>query len=220
MGHRRRTHRRRRARGDDMSQLHIADGFGLPVDAMTEAIALLSTRGRGKTHTATVFAEEVLKQRHQVVIVDPVGLYWGLRSSADGKGEGYQILVLGGSHGDLPLQTSDAETIARFVVEEELSVVIDLSAFPSKSQQVQFCEVFFDKLWHLKQAHRSPLLLILEEAQEFAPQRPQRNEAVMLSRVERLAKLGRNYGIGLLMITQRPASLNKDCLDLVGILIL
>lgn len=203
-----------------MTKLAISAELQLPVDAMTEAIALLSTRGRGKTHTATVIAEEVLKLHHQVVIVDPVGLYWGLRSSADGKGEGYRILVLGGSHGDLPLQASDAETIARFIVEEEVSVVLDLSAFPTKGEQVRFCEVFFDKLWHLKAAHRSPMLLILEEAQEVAPQRPQSNESVMLGRIERIAKLGRNYGIGLLMITQRPASLNKDVLDLAGILIL
>lgn len=200
--------------------LQISSDLQLPVDAMTEAIALLSTRGRGKTHTATVIAEEVLKLQHQVVIVDPVGLYWGLRSSADGKGAGFRILVLGGAHGDLPLQAADAGTIAQFIVDEEASVVLDLSAFPSKSEQVRFCEVFFDKLWHLKAAHRTPLLLILEEAQEVAPQRPQANESLMLGRIERIAKLGRNYGIGLLMITQRPASLNKDVLDLAGILIL
>lgn len=203
-----------------MSHLKISAELALPVDAMTEAIALISTRGRGKTHTATVFAEEVLKQHHQVVILDPVGIYWALRSGADGKSEGYRILVLGGAHGDLPLQASDAETVARFVVEEEISVVLDLSALPSKAEQVRFCEVFFDKLWHLKAAHRTPLLLILEEAQEFAPQRPREREALMLGRIERIAKLGRNYGIGLLMITQRPASLNKDVLDLAGILIL
>lgn len=201
-----------------MTDLAISKQFSLPVDAMTEAMALIATRKRGKTHTATVIAEEILRLHQQVVIMDPVGLYWGLRSSADGKAEGFKILIIGGAHADIPLAVADAATIAQFVVSEEASVVIDLSQLGSKGEQVRFCEVFFDRLWHLKQAHRSPMLLILEESQEFAPQRPREKEQVMLGRIERIAKLGRNYGIGLLLITQRPASLNKDVLDLIGIM--
>lgn len=204
-----------------MSELRISPTLGLPLDAVTESMAIVATRGAGKTETATVIAEEVIKHGLQVCIMDVVGVWWGLRSSKDGKGPGLDILILGGEHGDLPLAVSDAGTVAQFVVEGRASVVLDLSSF-TKGEQTRFAEVFFDRLWHLKakDEFRTPVLLILEEAQELAPQKPGPGEAVMLGRVERLAKLGRNRGIGMLLITQRPASLNKDVLNLVSTLLL
>jgi hypothetical protein len=44
--------------------------------------------------------EEFLKAGVHVVVVDPVGVWWGLRASADGQREGLPIVVLGGEHGD------------------------------------------------------------------------------------------------------------------------
>lgn len=43
-----------------MTALRLAVDFALPVEAVTETFAILARRGRGKTVTASVFAEELI----------------------------------------------------------------------------------------------------------------------------------------------------------------
>lgn len=87
-----------------MTRLRISDGLKLPVDAVTQRISILGRTRSGKSHTAGVLVEEVLEARQQVVILDPKGDWWGLRSSADGRSAGLPITIMGGAHGDIPLE--------------------------------------------------------------------------------------------------------------------
>lgn len=87
------------------NRLSIASNLTLPVEAVTQTFALLAKRGVGKTYTALVMVEEMLKAGLHVVVADPVGVAWGLRASADGKGPGLPIVVLGGDHGDTAITT-------------------------------------------------------------------------------------------------------------------
>jgi DNA helicase HerA-like ATPase len=64
------------------TQLNLG-GIQLPPEAITETFVILGKRGSGKTTTARVLAEELLHINLPVVIVDPTGVWWGLRSSAD-----------------------------------------------------------------------------------------------------------------------------------------
>jgi DNA helicase HerA-like ATPase len=82
--------------------LRIADKLTLPVDAVTQAIGILAKRRAGKSYTARRFAEQLFKAGQQIVIVDPKGDWWGIRSSADGKSPGLPIVILGGERGDVP----------------------------------------------------------------------------------------------------------------------
>jgi DNA helicase HerA-like ATPase len=107
--------------------LRISREFSLPAEAVSETFAILAKRGAGKTYTAAVLVEELLKAGLHVVVVDPVGVWRGLRASADGQGEGLPIVILGGDYGDVPLEVGAGELIADLVVEEGLSVVLDLS---------------------------------------------------------------------------------------------
>jgi hypothetical protein len=43
----------------------------------------------GKTYTAKGFVEHLLESGARVAIVDPLGVWWGLRPSADGSSAGY-----------------------------------------------------------------------------------------------------------------------------------
>lgn len=85
-----------------------------------QTFGILGKRGSGKTTTASVFAEELLKANLPLVIVDPTGAWWGLRSSKDGKRDGFPITILGGDHGDVPLEETAGE--------EAPPLVLDLSA--------------------------------------------------------------------------------------------
>src|SRR3954469_25071936 len=102
-------------------KLKKSEDLSLPLDFVTQTQAILAKRGVGKSYTASVEAEELLKARQQIVVVDPTGAWWGLRSSADGKGEGFPIVVLGGEHGDVPLEQHAGEVLAAAIVERRFS---------------------------------------------------------------------------------------------------
>lgn len=204
-----------------MPGFQLAPRLTLPVDVAGEAVALLAKRGAGKTNTAKVLAEAMYDVGVQIVALDPVGVWWGLRASAAGRREGLglPIPVLGGAHGDVPLEPTAGALIADVVVDTGQSLVIDLSAFTTKSAQTKFVSEFADRLYRRKAAEPTLLHLFLEEADEFAPQRPMRDESVMLNRVEALVRRGRSRGIGMTMISQRSASLNKSVLTQADVLI-
>lgn len=198
-----------------MRGLHIAPGLVLPLDAATQTFGIVAKRGVGKTYTALVMAEEMFGAGLPFVFVDPMGVCWGLRASADGRGPGLPILVLGGEHGDVPLEPTAGEVIAEFVVQERQSVVLDISLF-RKGEQVRFATDFAEYIYH---HNRKPLHIFLDEADMFAPQKPYKGQERMLGATEDLVRRGRARGIGLTMCTQRAAVLNKDVLTQVEVLI-
>jgi DNA helicase HerA-like ATPase len=86
------------------NKIILGDNLQLPLDFVTQTQAILAKRGVGKSYTASVEAEEMLKAGQQVVVIDPTGAWWGLKSSADGKHPGFSIVVFGGEHADVPLE--------------------------------------------------------------------------------------------------------------------
>ena len=55
-------------------------------DILTERLAIVGGTGSGKSYTARVLVEKVLEQPHgRVGIIDPTGVWHGLRVSAYGK---------------------------------------------------------------------------------------------------------------------------------------
>jgi hypothetical protein len=200
-------------------KLKIADNLSLPLDAVTQTFAILAKRRAGKSYTARRFAEELLGAAQQVVIVDPKGDWWGIRSSADGKSPGFPVIVLGGEHGDLPLEVTGAEVVAKLAVYERVNLLLDLSTF-RKSEVARFMggemqrAGFLESLYRLKsrEDYRSPLMLVVDEADAIAPQKPFKGEERMLGAIEDIVRRGGQRGIGCLSISQRSAVLNKNIL--------
>jgi hypothetical protein len=198
--------------------LRLGPGVTLPLDAVTETCAILAKRGAGKTYTASILAEEMLAAELQVVIVDPMSAWWGLRASADGKREGFPIAVLGGPRGDVPLESTGGQVVAELVVGERISAILDVSDF-SKSERRRFVTDFLERLY---QKNREPLHVFLEEADLFAPQtggRGQEENARMLGASYDIVRRGRGRGIGSTLITQRSASISKEVLEQAEILV-
>ena len=52
--------------------------LSLPSEAVTQTFAILAKRGVGKTYTASVMVEEMLKANLHVVVVDPIAVYGGV----------------------------------------------------------------------------------------------------------------------------------------------
>lgn len=197
---------------------HLAEGLDLPDNATTQTFALLGRRGSGKTYGAGKLAELFLGGGHQVVIVDPVGTWWGLRLAADGVSPGIRIPVFGGQHGDIPLEATAGALVAQLVAERGTSVVLDVSEFTGADQR-RFVADFATELLHLKKKNRSPLMTIWDEAQEFVPQLVRPDHARMVGAMEKLVKLGRNFGVGVGLISQRPQAVHKDVLNQTEVLI-
>ena len=55
--------------------LRLSRELSLPTEAVSETLAILAKPGAGKTYTAAVLVEELLKAGLQVVVVDPVGVW-------------------------------------------------------------------------------------------------------------------------------------------------
>lgn len=197
--------------------LTFADGLEIDADYFAGAsVALLGKRGAGKTYTCRAIAEELHRAQVQTVIIDPMGVFWGLRSNVDGTAGGLPIPVFGGEHGDAPLEPSAGQLMADLAAEERLSMVLDLSQFTSRTQERTFAREFFDRLYRRT---RSLVHVIIDEADLFAPQKPRREDAPLLVTMENLVRRGRNKGIGVTMASQRPATINKDVLTQVDALV-
>jgi hypothetical protein len=201
-----------------MTTLHIADTLPLPTAAATEALGFLGRRGSGKTYAAQKLAEEFHRIGAQFVVLDPVGNWWALRLAADGKSEGLPVPVFGGLHGDIPLEPTAGKLMADVVVDRSVSAVIDVSQFESDADKARFATDFAARFFYRKKAAPSAVHLFLEECQEFIPQNPQREETRMLHAFTRIGKLGRNFGIGISMLSQRPQEVNKKVLNLTELL--
>jgi DNA helicase HerA-like ATPase len=99
--------------GRPQPAVHLASDFGLPLDVVTETVAILAKRRAGKSYTARKLVEGLLNANLQVVIVDPKGDWFGIRSSADGQRPGFPVLIAGGEHGAVPLEPGGGEVLAR-----------------------------------------------------------------------------------------------------------
>jgi helicase HerA-like protein len=186
------------------------DKFNLPTDALVQTFAFLGIRGSGKTTGATVLAEEMHTAGLPWVCLDPVGVWWGLRASPDGAGKGIPVVIFGGTHGDLPL-SDGGKKIADALMNTPVCAVLDVSQ-ESKRFWHTFLTDFCLRLLELNPD--VPRHLFIEEAPEFVPQRTKVDlTARCKEAIERLIRLGRNRGYGCTLISQRPATIDKDVLS-------
>lgn len=203
-----------------MSKVTIAKNLSFPLEVVTQSIGILAKRRAGKSFLAKKLTEQLHKAGQQVCIIDPKGDWWGIRYARDGKGPGQPIFIFGGERGDIPLEVNGGSIVASLLVEQNVSVLLDLSHF-RKREVAQFMTQFLEDLYRLKakDKYRTPLMLMVDEADAIAPQRPQPEEARMLGAIEDIVRRGGQRGIGCCMITQRSAVLNKNVLTQIQVLI-
>lgn len=202
------------------TDLEISTTLALPLALAAHTVAVLAQKGWGKTYAAMRITEALLEQKQQVVALDPTGVWWGLRAASDDrKNFSFPIIVAGGEHADIPLEPTAGAILARFAVESRKSIVLDMSGFESGAAQDRFATDFAVALYRLKATHRETIHLMVDEADSFAPQRPLPGQQTMLGAFEAIVRRGRSRGIGITMISQRPAVLNKNVLSQADLLI-
>jgi hypothetical protein len=202
------------AKQSNGSELPIAGV--LPAAALDERLAIVGTSGSGKTYAAKGLVEQLLEASARVYVVDPLGMWWGLRAGADGATPGYPVVVFGGRHADVALDESMGAALGRLVGTRPLACVVDLSELGSAAARRRFMAAFAEALY---ETNREPLHLVLDEADLWAPQRPLPEANALLGRIEEIMRRGRVRGFIPWLITQRPAIIHKDVLSQADILI-
>jgi hypothetical protein len=202
------------AEQSDGSELPIAGV--LPAAALDERLAIVGTSGSGKTYAAKGLVEQLLEASARICVVDPLGVWWGLRAGADGATPGYPVVVFGGRHADVTFDESMGAALGRLVGTRSLACVVDLSELGSSAARRRFMAAFAEALY---ETNREPLHLVLDEADLWAPQRPLPVANALLGRIEEIVRRGRVRGFIPWLITQRPAIIHKDVLSQADILI-
>jgi hypothetical protein len=149
-----------------------------------------------------------------VVIVDPLGVWWGLRLKADGSPSKHNVVIFGGDHGDLPLNEGAGALIGETVAGMGESCIVDLSALTTKASERRFMLAFLEAVYRHTDARKvDPYHIVFDEADLWAPQKS--SEPMLQSRMEEIVRRGRIRGFIPWLITQRPAVLSKDVLSQV-----
>ncbi len=187
----------------------------LPTEAFASHLAIVGKTGSGKTYAAKGFVERLLDLGRRVAIVDPTGSWWGLRALDDGKRAGYPTVVFGGDHADVPIAETSGQPLAGLIASGNFPCVIDLSEMLLGSRH-RFMTDFAEALHRL---NKQPLHLVIDEADEFAPQNPLPETKRMLHQIDRIVRRGRIRGFRVIFITQRPAVLHKNILTQANTLI-
>lgn len=184
----------------------------IPTAVLTQHIAVLGKTGSGKTSTAKLAIEQVVRDGSRVCVLDPIKSdWWGLISSADGKHPGLPFHILGGPRGHVPLHAAAGKAIGEVVASGALPLsILDMADFKPGGQ----AGFFTDFAPALIRKMRGVLYLVIEEAHLFAPKERSgigaENMSIHWSKT--LATAGRSKGIRLIVVTQRTQALHNALL--------
>ncbi|TAK64154.1 ATP-binding protein [Methylobacter sp.] len=101
--------------------------------------------------------------------------------------------------------------------------ILDLSAIPSDIMQAisgSILKIIYDALYWgqntLVGGKKQPLLIVLDEAHAYLKAG---EDSISSRTVQAIAKEGRKYGVGMLLVTQRPSELDETVLSQCGSII-
>lgn len=202
--------------------LHVSDAFSLPKDAITQTFVVYGGKGKGKTNFGAVLAEELYANGLKFSALDPYGVMWGLRYGQTKNEAGIEVLILGGIQGDMPILPTAGAVVADLVSDESISTVVDISRHSNgkmwtKGERIRFVADYATRLFERQGEHRRPLMQIIDEAGRYCPQMIPHGSpelARCVGAIEEMVEVGRNVGIGVTLITQRSARMNKSVSEL------
>lgn len=175
-------------------------------------VGIFARSSAGKSNLAALFVEQALEQGWQVVILEPIPEWYTLKAAFP------NVICVGGPYADLPIVENMHNMLADFVSQTNASLVLTLSDLRVEDAVKKFAGDFLWALYVRWQKVRRPMLLVIEEAAELAPQMWSREDKPSLSRISMLARHGRKLGINMVLITQRPADIHKSPISQMNVL--
>ena len=126
-----------------------------------------------------------------------------------------QFLIL-----DNPEDTLNASILQLTGAADNASTVkvIDISGAPNEvagTLTAIICRLLFNfKVWQTRtERERDPIMIVCEEAHRYVPDRGEAQYKEAQEAVRRIAKEGRKYGLGLMLVSQRPSDLESTVLS-------
>lgn len=180
----------------------------VPQKILDQHVIVLGKTRSGKSSTMRVLVENILDDSKPVCVVDPKGDWWGLKASADGKKAGYPVVIFGGEHADVPLNSKSGAAVAELAATGNRPCIIDLGGWMPGART----EFFIDFASGFFKASRGRRWLVIDEVHNFAPQGKVLDVQAgkMLHWGNRLASEGLGKGIALIAASQRPQKVHKD----------
>lgn len=189
--------------------------YPIPSEALDDRLAIVGTAGSGKSYMASGAVERILARKGRCIVVDPLGVWFGLRLMPDGKTPSpFNPVIFGGPHGDLPINEHAGSLIGETVAGMAESCIVDLSEIGTKNGERRFMLALLTALY--RKTGGDLVHLVVDEADMFAPQKLDDKEgeaAKLLGMMETIVRRGRVKGFIPWLITQRPAVLNKNVLS-------
>lgn len=171
-------------------------------------VGFFANPGAGKSFNAALLIEQWLDQGGTVIIFEPRAEWHTLK-------QGYPVQVVGGPFNqDVPLVASEPRLYAEAVVEQGISMVFYTGDIEDEELLVKFVTSFINRLLRLQEKVHRPILLVLEETQEYAPRTPSGHIAPpwVYNRMIKVLKdcftQGRKLNICPVAISQRPQEVN------------
>lgn len=203
-------------------RIRVSPDLALPDDAVTRTFVVYGGKGKGKTNFGAVLCEELAKRHLRFCVTDPLDVWWGLQhGKTKGDGGGIDVVILGGTHGDIAITPDAGEVVADFVSDEHVNTVIVMrhsdGRMWSNGERIRFMSRFVRRLFSRQGERRIPLMLVIDEAGRFVPQTAGKGDvqiAECVGAIEELVEWGRNVGLGVTLITQRSARMNKSVSEL------
>ena len=187
----------------------------IPDAALDQPLCIVGTVGSGKTYAAKSAVEWLLREGRRVVIVDPTGVWHGLRTMADGSA-GFPVVIFGGEQADVPVAPDAGAMLGALLADDRVTqAIVDVSDMTG-GERTRFLTAMLERLYV---GARVPRHLILDEADEMASQNPLPEQLRLLGIVDKIVRRGRVRGFRPMMITQRPAVLHKNVLSQIATLV-
>jgi DNA helicase HerA-like ATPase len=111
-----------------------------------------------------------------------------------------------------------APVLSQFVGDGKAVRIVDLSGVPNEVAGICSAVIartlFNLKVWQTsEERERDPVLMVCEEAHRYVPNRGEAQYEAAQEAIRRIAKEGRKYGIGLLLVSQRPSEVESTVLS-------
>ena len=110
------------------------------------------------------------------------------------------------------------DVIKQFLGGDNPIRIVDLSGVPNEVAGAASSAIartlFSVKLWQTREERENnPVILVCEEAHRYVPNRGEAQYEAAQDAIRRLAKEGRKYGIGLILVSQRPSEVEATVLS-------
>lgn len=188
-----------------MTAIELGPGMTCDLARLIETRMIVQANsGGGKSWLLRRLLEQTHRHVQQVVI-DPEGEFASLR-------ERYDYIYAARHGGDTAADPRTAGLLAERLLELRVSAILDIYDLRS-NERVRFVKSFLDALVNAPKALWHPVLIVLDEAHNYAPEsgrKKGRGESESVGAVIDLMTLGRKRGFCGVLASGRMAKLHKD----------